>query len=66
MLTAFDGADPVAWLSRDGGVRWRPVGLPVRLHGAGATLAAAAAGGRVLLLGDDGSTTRVWSAAVGG
>src|SRR5262249_21602042 len=65
LLTAFDGADPVAWLSRDGGLQWRPISLPVRLHGAGATLAAATAGGRVLLLADDGSATSAWSAVIG-
>jgi hypothetical protein len=56
------------WVSTDTGGSWRTVGLPAGAHPSGPdrTMAVAASGDTVVLLGDDAHQGRVWSAHYSG
>lgn len=61
-----DGAAYRLFSSADGGGRWREVPLPAaQPSGAGRALTVAAAGGRLVLLADDGQAATVWVATLG-
>ncbi|WNM37695.1 hypothetical protein RMN56_21365 [Micromonospora halotolerans] len=56
-----DGADRRLWVSGDGGVSWRPVIVPAAVPDRGdAALAVAAGGAGLLVVADDGESSRAW------
>ncbi|MBV1852388.1 hypothetical protein [Catellatospora tritici] len=62
LAAVSDAVDYRLWLSPEPG-RWVPVGLPAALTAKGdAAAGVAAAGGRAVLLADDGTAGRVWLA----
>ncbi|MFI5832991.1 hypothetical protein ACIA5A_04855 [Micromonospora sp. NPDC051300] len=60
-----DGADRRLWISGDGGVSWRPVIVPAPVPARGdAALAVAAGEAGLVVVADDGKTSRAWWAAL--
>ncbi|MFF5172181.1 hypothetical protein ACFY3U_06060 [Micromonospora sp. NPDC000089] len=60
-----DGADRRLWISGDGGVSWRPVIVPVGVPARGdAALAVAAGDDGLVVVADDGKSSRAWWAAL--
>ncbi|MFI7214426.1 hypothetical protein [Micromonospora maritima] len=62
-----DGADRRLWISADGGVSWRPVIAPAAVPDRGdAALAVAAGDAGLVVVADDGKSSRAWWAALPG
>ncbi|GHJ13781.1 MULTISPECIES: hypothetical protein [unclassified Micromonospora] len=60
-----DGADRRLWISGDGGASWRPVIVPASVPDRGdAALAVAADKAGLLVVADDGKSSRAWWAAL--
>ncbi|GLY20520.1 hypothetical protein [Micromonospora sp. NBRC 101691] len=60
-----DGGGYGMWISPDAGGSWRPVGLPAAVpDGGDSAVAVAGAGDRVVVVADDGKSSRVWSTSV--
>jgi hypothetical protein len=61
-----DGAAYALWVSDDAGAAWRPAGLPRAVPAvAESALAVAGAGGRAVLLSDDGADGRIYVSETG-
>ena len=60
-----DGAQRRLWMSRDGGVSWLPVITPASVpDGGDAALAVAVGDDGLLVVADDGKTSRAWWGAL--
>ncbi|WP_245714789.1 hypothetical protein [Micromonospora inyonensis] len=67
VAVAGDGGGYGMCLSPDAGESWRPVGLPSSVpDGGDSAMAVAGAGDRLVLVSDDGASSRVWSVRVQG
>ncbi|BCL12870.1 hypothetical protein [Micromonospora sagamiensis] len=65
VAVAGDGGGYGMWHSPDAGGSWRPVGMPAAVpDGGDSAVAVAGAGDRLVLVTDDGASSRVWSVRV--
>ncbi|MEU4567350.1 hypothetical protein [Micromonospora sp. NPDC023956] len=65
IAVAGDGGGHGMWISPDAGGSWRPVGMPVPVpDGGDSAVAVAGAGDRLVLVADDGASSRLWSVRI--